>query len=591
MRDAGSREWAAVVVNYESGPLLLDVRALAARRRRAPVPPRSSSSTTARADGSVDAVRGGVPATSRWSTPGTQPRLRGRRQPGHRGDDRARRRGVQRRPRGAGRARAAAVLARFDAEPDLAAVGPALLQPRRLAVPVGPRARVVASTRVGHALLGRIWPRNRFTRRYRQLDADWTRPRDVDWVSGAVLYLRRSRGRLGRRLGRALLHVHGGRRPVLAPAPARVAGRVRAGRPRSLHVQGASTAGRPYRMIVEHHRSVYRFAARRWRGAQRLLLVPLAALLAVARDRRHGGAGAADASRDAEGQRVTCDPPCPSPAPAISAPRCAPSTASPSGGAADRSAGTSPSRSWSSSASSPSSSTRGGGDSAGSGPPRARRPGRQHGRRPLAHRARRQHLRRVARARARVREAVRQPEPGGQRGDPLPRRRSDPHAPLRRRRGGQQRRPSASSSTTAGGGSRRLHRPRRLEQRARAVAGPDVRRPSETSWSNGDTCPFGQYKGEKVQLTWAVDGKKQTGNPADYQHEGRRDGRDLLPPKGAEHAVPARRVHVVRRDLRRRTARSSARTRRVATETTTTTAPATTARPRRRRAASREAAP
>ena len=46
-------------------------------------------------------------------------------------------------------------------------------------------------------------------------------------------------------------------------------------------VQGASTAGRPYRMIVEHHRSVYRFAARRWQGARRLLLVPAACFLSV----------------------------------------------------------------------------------------------------------------------------------------------------------------------------------------------------------------------------------------------------------------------------------------------------------------------
>jgi N-acetylglucosaminyl-diphospho-decaprenol L-rhamnosyltransferase len=49
----------------------------------------------------------------------------------------------------------------------------------------------------------------------------------------------------------------------------------------TVHVQGASTAGRPYRMIVEHHRSVYRFAARRWHGPRRLLLLPLAGLLAV----------------------------------------------------------------------------------------------------------------------------------------------------------------------------------------------------------------------------------------------------------------------------------------------------------------------
>jgi N-acetylglucosaminyl-diphospho-decaprenol L-rhamnosyltransferase len=47
------------------------------------------------------------------------------------------------------------------------------------------------------------------------------------------------------------------------------------------HVQGVSTAAHPYRMIAEHHRSAYRFASRRWRGARRLLLIPAACFLAV----------------------------------------------------------------------------------------------------------------------------------------------------------------------------------------------------------------------------------------------------------------------------------------------------------------------
>jgi N-acetylglucosaminyl-diphospho-decaprenol L-rhamnosyltransferase len=133
---------------------------------------------------------------------------------------------------------------------------------------------------VGHAVLGRARPRNRFTRRYRQLDADWSRSRDVDWVSGAIVFLRRS----------ALESIGGwdegyfmymedvdlcwrlrrlGWRIAYEPA-----GQV-------THVQGASTASHPYRMIVAHHRSAYRFAARWWRGPRRLLLLPAAGFLAV----------------------------------------------------------------------------------------------------------------------------------------------------------------------------------------------------------------------------------------------------------------------------------------------------------------------
>jgi hypothetical protein len=62
--------------------------------------------------------------------------------------------------------------------------------------------------------------------------------------------------------------------------------------------------------------------------------------------------------------------------------------------------------------------------------------------------------------------------------------------------------------------------------------------PTKTSWSNGDVCPFGKYKGQKVQLTWAVDGKKQTGNPSNYHLT---DGETLaiyMLPKGAEMPFP-----------------------------------------------------
>jgi GT2 family glycosyltransferase len=52
-------------------------------------------------------------------------------------------------------------------------------------------------------------------------------------------------------------------------------------RGRVMHVQGVSTDHHPYRMIVRHHRSVYRFAAKRWHGARRALLVPTAVLLTV----------------------------------------------------------------------------------------------------------------------------------------------------------------------------------------------------------------------------------------------------------------------------------------------------------------------
>ena len=70
--------------------------------------------------------------------------------------------------------------------------------------------------------------RTRSPRRYRQLDADPTRAasRRLGVGRGDLAAARRARRR--RRLGRALLHVHRGHRPVLAAAARRVGGRVRA---------------------------------------------------------------------------------------------------------------------------------------------------------------------------------------------------------------------------------------------------------------------------------------------------------------------------------------------------------------------------
>ena len=174
---------------------------------------------------------------------------------------------------------AAAMATRFEAEPDLAAVGPLV---RNVDGTVYPSARSVPALpdAIGHSLLGARWPHNRFTRRYRQLDADVSQARDVDWISGAAMWLRRS----------ALDSVGGWDEHYfmymedldLCWRLRRLGWRV-AYDPRGsvVHVQGVSTDQHPYRMILRHHRSVYRFEAKRWHGARRLLLAPAAALLAV----------------------------------------------------------------------------------------------------------------------------------------------------------------------------------------------------------------------------------------------------------------------------------------------------------------------
>ncbi len=273
---ATAPRWAAVVVNFESGPLLLDcVRSLLADTSAGM--PEVVVVDNGSADGSVAALRAARPDVQVVTPPGNV------------GYAAAANRGIAATTAPVvavgnpdlvvepGTARA--LLARFDREPDLAAVGPSLHNPDGSRYPSA-RAHVATVDAVGHAVLGRLFPRNRFTRRYRQLDASWDRPRDVDWVSGALVFLRRSAldsvGGWDERYFMYLEDVD------LAWRLRRIGWRV-AYEPtgRATHVQGASTASHPYRMIVEHHRSAYRFAARRWRGPQRVLLLPAACFLAL----------------------------------------------------------------------------------------------------------------------------------------------------------------------------------------------------------------------------------------------------------------------------------------------------------------------
>jgi N-acetylglucosaminyl-diphospho-decaprenol L-rhamnosyltransferase len=172
-----------------------------------------------------------------------------------------------------------ALVGRFEREPDLGAAGPRILN---LDGTTYPSARSIPSLTdtIGHGLLGLIRPHNEYTRRYRQIDADPEVPRDVGWLSGSAIWLRREAlDEVGGWDERYFMYVEdvdlcwrltrAGWRVAYEPG-----GTV-------LHVQGATTKERPYRMLLEHHRSLWRFADRRWRGKWRVLLVPAAIFLTL----------------------------------------------------------------------------------------------------------------------------------------------------------------------------------------------------------------------------------------------------------------------------------------------------------------------
>lgn len=162
------------------------------------------------------------------------------------------------------------------ANPDVGSVGPAILNTDGS---VYPSARRSPSLRVGigHALLGDIAPRNRWSQLYRDESATSATPRAADWLSGACLLVPTERFRavggfdesyfmyfedvdLGDRLRAA------GYRNVYVPTS------------RVTHLGGHSTQGTSTRMLAAHHSSAYRYLARRYSG---LWMAPVRLVLRI----------------------------------------------------------------------------------------------------------------------------------------------------------------------------------------------------------------------------------------------------------------------------------------------------------------------
>jgi len=172
-----------------------------------------------------------------------------------------------------------ALVEALDADPTLAIAGPRILEPDGTRYPSARRFPSLLDA-VGHAVLGDLVPTNRFTRRYRLGYLDVDDVTDVDWVSGACFLARR----------RTLDELQGFDESYFMYAEdtdlcwrARRAGWGVVFVPDAAvtHLQGVSTARRPYRMLVAHHRSVFRFAARTERGWRRLALPAMALFLGL----------------------------------------------------------------------------------------------------------------------------------------------------------------------------------------------------------------------------------------------------------------------------------------------------------------------
>jgi len=163
----------------------------------------------------------------------------------------------------------ARLAATLSAEPNVAAVGPQVRYPGG-EPQASARRDLDAATVVGHALLGRWWPENRWTHRYHARDLPGDAPREVAWLSGCALLVRR-----------AAFDAVGGFDPgfFLYVEDVDLGSRLRAAgwrlryEPAAVveHRVAASTSKARWRALWHHARSLDRYLAGRLHGTARLL--------------------------------------------------------------------------------------------------------------------------------------------------------------------------------------------------------------------------------------------------------------------------------------------------------------------------------
>ena len=167
---------------------------------------------------------------------------------------------------------------RLAQDPSLGLVGPALVTPVGDLQPSG-RAFPTLRRSSFQAVLGVLLPKNPYSRRYRDANRVTGGNRDCGLGDRSVLP-RSPRGLLGGRristtgiscTSKKWISAGGSRGQAGAPA---IVHR------RASSISPASTAAVPYRMIVAHHLSLWRFARRTTCGFQRILLPIVAAGIA-----------------------------------------------------------------------------------------------------------------------------------------------------------------------------------------------------------------------------------------------------------------------------------------------------------------------
>ncbi len=162
----------------------------------------------------------------------------------------------------------------MDASPDIGMVGPRIVNPDGSLQYSARRFPTMLAAGFRHTLLGKLFPNNRFVRRYMMTDWAHDRVADVDWLSGSALMVRRATiDRIGMLDERFYMYVEdvdwckrahlAGWRVVYFPEVT------------VSHRIGAASDQKPIEMIKEHHRSMLRYFLKYNRRNPKILLTPL----------------------------------------------------------------------------------------------------------------------------------------------------------------------------------------------------------------------------------------------------------------------------------------------------------------------------
>ncbi len=166
---------------------------------------------------------------------------------------------------------AVTTLRRFlEVNPRVAVVGPRIVDAGGVLYPSARRFPDMMEA-LGHGIVGQFWPGNPFSRRYRMTDWDHARAQEVDWVSGACFLARREAWDSVDGFDSSYfmymedvdlcLRLRGAGWSIAYEPAAQV-----------MHTQGVSADRHPYRMLLAHHASMWRFAERTTSGWRRWLL-------------------------------------------------------------------------------------------------------------------------------------------------------------------------------------------------------------------------------------------------------------------------------------------------------------------------------